>query len=171
MQKVVLKYGLGAALVMSALVIVPFWLSDPAKVMESLGQREVVGYATMVVAMSLVFFAIREHRGEVGRITFGRGFAVGAAVTLVAALGFGLATVVLYAFLMTPEQIDVFMRAYVAQSAGSSPEAVASALSQYEANRPLWHNPWFQGLLMFGTLLPIGLVATTVSAMVLRTRV
>lgn len=170
MKDVIMKYGLAAALVMSALVVVPFWLGDPSNVTEGLGLKEVLGYATMVVAMSLVFFAIREYRGAVDRLTFARGFAVGAGVSLVAALGFGLATVALYAFLMSPEQIDTFMRAYVEQAAGAGPEAVAGALQQYEANRHLWQNPWFQGLVMFGTVLPIGLVATTISALVLRSR-
>lgn len=170
MEKVVAKYGLGAALIMGALVIVPFWLADPADATTNLGLKEILGYATMVVAMSLVFFAIREYRGAVDRLTFVRGFAVGAGVTLVAALGFGLATVGLYGVLMSPDQIDGFMRAYVEQSAGADPDAVAAALQQHEANRRLWQNPWFQGLVMFGTVLPIGLVASTISALVLRAR-
>lgn len=170
MRNVIVKYGITAALVMGALMIVPFWLGGPSKATEGLGLKEVLGYATMVVAMSLVFFAIREYRSAVDRLTFVRGFAVGAGVTLVAALGFGLATVLLYAVLMSPEQIDGFMRAYVEQSAGADSEAVATALQDYEANRHLWQNPWFQGLVMFGTVLPIGLMASTVSALILRSR-
>jgi cell division protein FtsW (lipid II flippase) len=46
----------------------------------------IVGYTTMILAFMLVFFGIRSYRENVsdGHITFGRAFAVGILITLVA---------------------------------------------------------------------------------------
>ena len=49
---------------------------------------EVIGYTTMVVAFLLIFFGIRSYRDNVagGSVGFGRAFAVGALIALVASV-------------------------------------------------------------------------------------
>ncbi len=42
--------------------------------------------------------------------------------------------------------------------------------AQYEAAREWFVNPWFQGAVMLGTVLALGLVVVLVSAMILRRR-
>lgn len=173
MPKLALKYGSIAAAIMIAVIILPFWLRSPDELLAGMKWGERIGYATMLLAMGLVYFAIREYRERHGGgvLGFGKGLQVGTSVSLVAALVFGLATVALYTA-MGPERIDAFMRLYMEYMAGegATPEALAKALSDYEAQRQLWLNPWFQGLLMFATVLPIGLAVSLVSAWLLRRR-
>ncbi len=48
----------------------------------------VVGYTSMVVAFSMIFFAIRNYRDNLnnGSITFGKGFRIGILITVIASL-------------------------------------------------------------------------------------
>jgi len=171
MLKVSGKYGAIAALLMTAVIILPFWWQSPEALLQRMQLGQVVGYLTMLLAMGLIHFALREyrdkHRG--GRLRFWEGCRLGVLTSVIAAGLFGLATVALYAA-MGPERTDEFMRLYVAFAAGeqAAPEQLARAMEQYEAHRALYLNPWFQGLLMFATVLPIGLLVSLVSAWLLR---
>lgn len=171
MLKSALKYGLIAAALMIAVIVIPFWLQSPERRLEQMGWGEIVGYATMVVALSLIFFALREHRKRTGTLSFRTGLALGLAVTAIAAAAFGLATTGLY-YSMGPEETDAFMRAYVEYSVGdeATAEEVARAHREYESNRRLWLNPWFQGFVMFATVALLGIVVSLPAAWLLRTR-
>lgn len=160
MRKTVGKYGVLAAGLMSALMIGPYLVMDVGALVAGSAWIEVVGYAAILAAMTLVFFAIREHRERNlgGRLRFRTGLLLGLSVTTVAALLFGLATVLLYAWL-GPEQTDALMQAYVERSGGGT---------DYESQRALWLNPWFQGAVMAATALPVGVIVSLVSAALLR---
>ncbi len=170
MLKLALKYGLIAAAIMIAVIIVPFYWQDqdPAALSERMKLGEIVGFLTMALAMALVYFALREQRSRLGgRLGFWQGVLTGAATTMVAATVFGLATTLLYVA-MGPERTYEFMQLYIQYSAGADEMARAQALAEFEANRGLWLSPWFNGALMFATVVPIGLLLTLISAWWLR---
>lgn len=171
MKRVVLKYGAISGGLMSAVILAPFFFQDPGAMLEEMRLGEIVGYTTMIVAMGLVFFALREHRDRNlgGVMPFRTGLLVGLAVTLVAAVLYGLATTAGYMWI-GPERTHEFMLAYIEYSMGpgASADALAAAVAEYESQRDLWLNPWFQGFVMFATVVPIGLVVSLISAAVLR---
>ncbi len=175
MLKAALVWGVIAAAIMIAAIIVPFWfqdleamLADPEIMKAAMSRNERIGYLTMFVAMGLVAVALWRHRAaQDGCLSFLDGLKLGTLTSLVAALLFGLATVVLY-LALGPEQSDAFMRVYMEHAAGSDPAAQAQALATYESQRGLWLNPWFQGFVMFATVLPIGVLVSLVAALVLR---
>jgi hypothetical protein len=171
MLKTAVKFGVISGAIIIAAIIVPFWwqsvdaiLADPEGFKASMRRGEVVGYLSMLVAMSLVFFAMREHRNRLGgSLGFLQGMKVGVLVTLVSATLFGVATGIMYAA-MGVEHTDAFMRLYMEHAAGADPVAQARALADYEANRDLWLNHWFQGFVMFATVVPIGVLVSLPSA-------
>src|SRR5574338_525094 len=78
MQQVIWKYGLLAGVILAALMFltIPF--------IDTIGSMGIVlGYATMLIGFSMIFFGIRAYRnGEGGgTVTFGRGFLIGLAIT------------------------------------------------------------------------------------------
>ena len=81
---------------------------------------EIVGYTTMILAFMLVFFGIRSYRENVsdGHITFGRAFAVGILITLVACLCYVVAWEVIY-FKFMPDFADKYT-SYVIQKTRAS---------------------------------------------------
>lgn len=167
MRNLVLKYGGLIAAILTAVMLVPLAFQTTDEMIANMELGEIVGYTTMVVAMGLIFFALREHRNRNlgGVMTFRTGFLTGLAVSAVAAVLFGLAAALFYAWL-GPERTHEFMQAYVAAKADDVPAELAT----YESQRGLWGNPLFQGFVMFATVLPIGLVMSFAAAAVLRTR-
>src|ERR1700694_676724 len=81
MKKTVLTFGLisGAISAGMMLAVTPF--------ADSIGFKrgEILGYTSIVLSALLVFFGVRSYRENVGagRLTFGRGFAVGILITLI----------------------------------------------------------------------------------------
>src|ERR1022692_975875 len=100
MKKTILTFGLISGVVSSLMMIgtLPF--------VDSLGfdKGEIVGYTAIVLSFLLVFFGIRSYRENVGtgRITFGRGFAVGILITLISC-AFYVATWEVIYFKFMPE--------------------------------------------------------------------
>src|SRR5579872_1258831 len=85
MRKVVLTYGVIAGLIICVLmVVVGLGTSDHGDYSLSV----VLGYATMIVALSMVFFGIRQYRDAYsgGAIKFGRAFLIGLYITLIASV-------------------------------------------------------------------------------------
>jgi hypothetical protein len=175
MFNIAFKYGLIAAAVLIAVIILPFWFqnidaiaADPEAFKARMRWSEVVGYLTMLAAMGLIVFALREYRARLGgSLGFAAGLKLGVLVSLIAASLFGVATAALYAA-MGPEQTDAFMRIYMEHAAGPDPAAQARALADYESNRGLWLNPAFQAFIMFATVLPIGVLVSLLAAWWLR---
>ena len=100
MRRTVLTFGLisGATSAVMMLATIPF--------IEKIGfeKGEIIGYTTIVVSALLVFFGIRSYRENVsgGRLTFGRGFAVGILIVLVSNLCYVAAWEVAYFKFMSP---------------------------------------------------------------------
>lgn len=167
MRNLVLKYGGLIAAILIAVMLVPLAFQTTDQMIANMDLGEIVGYTTMIVATGLIFFALREHRNRNlgGVMSFRTGFLTGLAVSAVAAVLFGLATALFYAWI-GPERTHEFMQAYVVARS----EDASAALAAYESQRGLWGNPLFQGFVMFATVFPIGLVMSLVSAAVLRAR-
>lgn len=77
MRKVILTFGLLAGAIISIIMITGIALYENG-VMTSYF-NELVGYATMVIALSMVFFGIKSYRDnyQKGAINFWKGFQVG----------------------------------------------------------------------------------------------
>jgi Protein of unknown function (DUF4199) len=80
MKRTVLTFGLisGAISAATMLATIPF--------VDKIGweKGEILGYTTIVLSALMVFFGVRSYRENVagGRLTFGRGFAIGILITL-----------------------------------------------------------------------------------------
>jgi hypothetical protein len=167
MKKTVLTFGLlsGALSVATMAGTVPFIESGryPA--------ADVLGYTSMVVSALMVFFAIRSHRDHVGggRITFGRGMAVGLLVTLVSCACAVVAFEAIY-FHLVPDFGEKFASCMVqrARASGADAQEVETVARQARELKQLYDHPATNAALTFATSFPLGLVVTVVSAAILR---
>ena len=84
MKKTVLTFGLISGAILSAMMLLTLPFHDAIGFDRSM----IVGYTTMVLAFLLVFFGVRSYRDNVagGTVSFGRAFAVGALIAIVASL-------------------------------------------------------------------------------------
>ena len=136
---------------------------------ESYHLNEIVGYATMIVALSMVFFGTRHYRNHVGggTMTFGQGFKVGSLISFIAALVFGIFTVMLFTVFI-PDLGERYLEVYREMAEVGGDPALQAQLQELEANKDLFLNPGFQGFLMFITVFMIGEVIAIISALFLK---
>lgn len=82
MKKIVLIFGLIAGIICAGM----FFLTMPED-FESMDNGELIGYITMIIALSSIFFAVKQYRDKHldGQIKFGKAFQIGIYITLVAA--------------------------------------------------------------------------------------
>src|SRR5271165_6046748 len=81
MKKVVLTFGLISGAISAAMMLATVPFEDKISSEKGL----ILGYTTIVLAALIVYFGVRSYRENVGggRLTFGRGFAVGILITLI----------------------------------------------------------------------------------------
>ena len=96
MKKIIWTYGLISGIIVGAMLMLSLPLHEQGIIDFDSGM--VVGYTTMVIALSLVFFGIRNYRDTTGggRISFGTGVKIGLLISLIASLLYCLAWEISY---------------------------------------------------------------------------
>ena len=167
MKKTVLTFGLisGAISAAMMLVTVPF--------VDKVGweRGELLGYTSIVLSALLVFFGVRSYRENVGggRLTFGRGFAVGILITLISSACY-VATweIVYYKFM--PNFADKYAAHMIdrAKASGATQQKLDETERKANDFKQMYRNPVVNVALTFMEVFPIGLAVTLLSAGILR---
>lgn len=169
MKKTVLTFGLLAGAILSAMMLLTMPFMDRI----GFDRAEVIGYTTMVAAFLLTFFGIRSYRDEVagGTIGFGRAFAVGLLITMVASACYVATWQVVY-YWLAPDFFQQYA-AYAAEKAragGATAEEVARQAGEIARYAEMYRNPLVNVAFTFLEPLPVGIVTSLVSAGILRRR-
>jgi len=172
MKKVVLTFGLIAGLIIASLVWVTAILVERGAI--GFGQLEIVGYASMIVALSMVFFGIKSYRdNSPGKtLRFWKGVQVGVLISLIAgvlywggAISYGI---------VNPGFDERFMRQFTELKVGKLQEQQAPqveidrARAEVEMMSGLFKNPVLFFLVCLMEILPVGFIVTLISAGLLR---
>jgi len=137
MKSTVKRYGLYSALTL----IVLFALSWIIGAGSDYGSQETIGYISIVVALSFVFFGIKHFRDAVngGSVTFGKALKIGVLITLFASVAFGILDIVYK--LINPEFITEYYDTMVEQVKETVPadqlEATVKDMAASIAEAPL----------------------------------
>lgn len=167
MKKTFKRYGLYSGIAMIILYIVNL-------LVVSLGAGydigEVVGYSAMVISLCFVYFGIRYYRDTQnnGLLGFGQGIKLGLLISLMPALCFGVADII-YVTLINPGFADKYEATMLQQLKASTPpaqfDAKAAALKEQMA---FFKNPLGDFIVMFLTVMAIGLIITVISTFMLK---
>jgi len=167
MRKTVLTFGLISGAI-CALMIVG---SMPFEEKIGFAKAEIIGYTTLVLSALLVFFGVRSYRENVsgGRLTFGRGFAVGILITLVSSALYVTTWEVTY-FGFMPDFGDKYAAHMIdrARASGASQPTIDKKIRDAEEFRHNYRNPAINVAYTFMEVFPVGLAATLLSAAILR---
>lgn len=169
MRSITVRYGLYSILAIVALSAVQFFLWMPNV---SFGWAEFGGYLTMVLSMIFVFLGIRRYRDTVGKgyLTFGQGLKIGALISLLPSVAFGLFDI-LYTEVINPNWLNDYYTKYTEQLKLTIPAAELPAkLAELEKQKELFGNSFMQFLLMAATVFIIGIIVTIISSLALRRR-
>jgi hypothetical protein len=166
MKKIVLVYGLIAGAIVGGMMLITMPLYEKGTL--DIKNGEIVGYTTMVVALSLIFFGVKSFRDQYakGVITFGKGLRVGILITVVASVMYALAWEISF-HRMSAAYVDKMGQEYVAKlkEKGTSDAEIQKMDEQfqvYKSNFPI----------RFGVTLieifPVGLIISLICAGLLR---
>lgn len=163
MRKVILVFGLimGAILSVNIAIMVHVLYNNP-----DFKSNDFLGYAALVLIFSMVFFGIRNYRNKQlgGYISFGRAFKTGALITLVASTMYVLVWLFYY-YLVVPDFMDKYT-AHVLSSC--TKEDLAEKTVQMNSYKEMYKNPVFVILITYSEVLPIGLLVTLISSLILK---
>ncbi len=168
MLRRILSYGLGAGLIVGgALFAITVTLGGHPP--SGLGM--LIGYLTMLVALSLVFVAIKRHRDIAlgGVIRFWPAFGLGLGVSLVASVCYVLAweaALAVSGMDFAATYADAVIERQKAK--GVSGEALARLVADMESFKASYANPAYRVPMTFTEIFPVGLIVSLVSAAILR---
>jgi len=169
MKKTVLTFGLISGAIISVLMLA----TVPFAHQIGFSRGLIVGYTTMVLSFLLVFFGIRSYRENVGngRISFGRALSVGLLIMLISCAFYVITWEFIYFFLM-PDFLDKYS-AFVVENmraTGASAEQINQQTAEMKQFQVLYANPFVNVAFTLLEPLPVGLVMTLISALILRKR-
>ena len=171
MKKNILIYGLIAGIIVSSVMLFSMNYISHCEGSIDYGLSMLIGYASMLIALSLVFVGIRNYRNKFngGVISFGKAFKIGIMISLIASTVYVAAWLIDYFYFM-PD----FMEKY---SAHILDELRASGASQAEIDKQtkemadfaiMYKNPFFNALMTYMEILPVGLIVTLISSLLLK---
>lgn len=167
MQKNIIIYGIIAGIVVS--IVMLFNVNNEGNF--DYDTSLLIGYASMVIAFSLVFVGIRNYRDKYNGsvISFGKAFKIGILIVLIASTIYVVAWLIDYFFF-----IPDFMEKY---SAHTLDQLKANGASQVEIDKQtkemadfarMYKNPFFNAMMTYVEILPVGLIVTLISSLILK---
>lgn len=150
MKNSVLRFGIYGLLVAFIIFIVALAFGQAL----DYSTQEIIGYASMIVSLAFVFFGIKHYRDKVndGRVSFGKALLIGVLISLITAIGTGLADFI-YTTNINPDFFEEYKA--VMESQG------------YEGEIPEYSSG-FMAVIMFLTVAVIGVIITLISALILQ---
>jgi hypothetical protein len=168
MKKLVLVYGIIAGLIVAGMMF--FSTSYFCSKGDFTGGM-IYGYSAMIIAFSMVFVGIKSFRDKHngGTINFGKAFKIGLFISLIASTIYVISWLINY-YCFMPDFMDKYAAAMTAklQSSGLTPEQLAKETAEMAQMKEWYKNPLFVILMTYVEILPVALVVTLISALILK---
>ena len=168
MKKNILIYGLISGLIISALMAVNLSMCIKSGDFDS---SLFIGYASMIIAFSMIFVGTRNYRDKynAGVISFGKAFKVGFFITLIASTIYVIVWLIEERFFF-PDFIDKYTAHEISklQASGVSADKLAEKTKELEQAKELYKNPFLKILMTYAEILPVGLLVTLISSLLLK---
>ena len=166
MNKIVLIYGLIGGLIISVLM----WLTLGSEQVD-FENGELIGYTTMVVALSTIFFGVKAYRDKHlgGRITFGKAFLLGLYIALVASTLYVASWMLLSATTGDYFMVQYYEHAKQEMESSNMPaEEMNAKLDEMQQFAELYKNPIVKIGFTYLEILPVGLLVSLLVAAILK---
>ncbi|SKB85846.1 DUF4199 domain-containing protein [Dyadobacter psychrophilus] len=168
MKKIILVCGL-----ISGIIVSVFMVSSIAACYSSsdFEGNMLLGYAAMLLSFSLIFVGVKNFRDKYsgGSVTFGKAFQIGLLITLIASTVYVIVWLIDY-YLFVPE----FMERYTThvmrelQREGATAQELQEKSLEMEGYREMYKSPLMIILFTYAEILPVGLVVSLLSALILK---
>jgi hypothetical protein len=168
MKKNVIVFGLISGFIVSA------WMVGGVAWCYSSGNFEgnmLLGYASMILAFSLVFVGVKNYRDKYnsGIISFGKAFRVGLYITLVASTMYVLVWLVDY-YVFIPDFMDKYSAHVISRAlnSGARADEIAAKTKEINSMKEMYSTPLMVVLLTYMEIFPVGLIISVITALILK---
>lgn len=169
MKKSTIIYGLIAGLFVTTIMDIGM-----AKLYSTGGEggagSMVFGYATMLIAFSLIFVSIKTYRDKTGGfISFGKAFTIGLGISLIASTIYVIGWMVEY-YAFFPDFYDKCEVHSIAKlkTTGAPLSQINAKTQEYEQLKQSIKNPVIHALMTYIEILPVGLLVSLIAALILK---
>lgn len=168
MKRTIIVFGLIAGFIVTAIMVVSMarCYSDP-----DFQGNMVLGYASMLLAFSFIFIGIKNYRDKHnnGIISFGKAFKIGFLICLVASTVYVGVWLIDY-YLFMPDFMDKYTAHVLSEARrdGLSAKEIAEKAQEMHKYQEMYKNPIWVILLTYMEIIPIGLVVSLISALILK---
>lgn len=166
MTKTILTYGLIGGVISTIGYVITLLTGQ-----ENMKSAMIIGFASMFVAFSLIFVAIKSYRDKQagGVVSFGNAFKIGALMSLITSSIYVIVWLVaLYNFFPDFAQHYADMQIEDMRLAGESIEKINLQIAENEKMVEAYKNPIVVILYTYMEILPIGLLFSLLAAAILK---
>ena len=171
MKKIILVNGLIAGTIVSAMLLISYSFSVDKKI--DMDSSMLIGYASMVISLSVIFFGVKTYRDHYlgGSISFGNALMVGMLITVVATLLYAT-TWVVYSYTVATDFSEFFTQSYLEDlsAKGATEAEIQAEKTKLEEWSEMYENPVIRFLMTTLEILPVGIIISLVAAAILRKR-
>ncbi|HLZ88649.1 MAG TPA: DUF4199 domain-containing protein [Puia sp.] len=132
---------------------------------------EIVGYTAMVVAFSFIFVGTKNFRDKYngGVVSFGKALRIGLGITLIGSTMYVIAWMIEY-YLFIPDFMDKYAAHMIheIQASGVSPAAMNKQIAEINHMSQLYKNPVFVALFTYVEVLPVGIIISLLTSLLLK---
>ena len=168
MKRIVIVCGLIAGAIVATMMVTTVALCYKNADFEG---NMFLGYATMVLAFSLIFVGVKNYRDKInnGIISFGKAFKIGLYISMIASTIYVLAWLIDY-YLFVPDFMDKYA-AFVLKEAkadGLSASEITEKTNEMESYKEMYKSPLLVVLLTYAEIFPVGVIVSLISALILK---
>lgn len=168
MKKIIITYGLIAGLITMSFMIVStiVWTAN-----DNANQSMIIGFTGMFIAFIFVFVGIKNYRDKQngGKVTFWNAFKIGFFIALIASSVYTLVWMIEFHFFM-PDFMEKYAEKAIEgiKTSGLRATEMNAKITEMETMRENYKNPFIRICYTLMEILPIGILATLISAVILK---
>jgi hypothetical protein len=166
----ILRYGTVAGLIVAVPMVWRMLRADAHAGGDPLGGM-LIGYLTMVIALTAVFIGVKQYRDKMlgGVIRFLPAFGVGVAISFVACVFYVAGWEISMAY--SDFDFSAYWQSYMVESAkakGATGAELAKAVAEAQAFAKDYANPLWRIPMTFVEMFPVGVLVSLITAAILR---
>ncbi len=163
MKRTIFTYGIISGLIIAALMAatIPFASKD------NMNMGMVIGYTTMLIAFSLIFFAVSSYKKNhnLSALGFKKTFQIGISISIISSLFYVVTWLIIFYNFMPDFMTDYINHQIAAmEKAGASAKEINSYRTQQLQFAENYKNPFFNAAITFTEIFPVGLLMTLIAA-------
>mgnify|MGYP000639807745 CR=1 FL=1 len=166
MKSTIIKYGMYGLLTGIIFFLAAILLGKGL----SYSTQEILGYVSMVVCLSFVFFGIKHFRDNVndGILSLGKALAIGVLISVLVGVGVGIADYI-YTTIINPNFANEYLEITLKTMENSMPlEEFQNKKIELTKQMEDYGGSGFMAFLMFVTVVLIGFVISLISGLILQ---